>query len=135
MAAAPAPPVWINLEYLSAEPWIESVHGLPSPHPRLPLTRWFFFPGFTRPPAACCASATSSRGAMRSQQPARDPAQPLVVSLFCYPNAALPALLDAWSRGAAAALPRAARALPRRRCARGSATIRQRRGAACTRGA
>ena len=47
MAAASRPPVWINLEYLSAEPWVESAHGLPSPHPRLPLTRYFFFPGFT----------------------------------------------------------------------------------------
>ena len=40
------PPVWINLEYLSAEAWIEGCHGLASRHPRLPLTRHFFFPGF-----------------------------------------------------------------------------------------
>ena len=39
-------PVWINLEYLSAEPWVGQYHGLPSPHPRLPLTKTFFFPGF-----------------------------------------------------------------------------------------
>src|SRR5574337_241730 len=25
------PPVWINLEYLSAEPYVERMHGLPSP--------------------------------------------------------------------------------------------------------
>ena len=47
MAARPRPPVWINLEYLSAEAWVESAHALPSPHPRLPLTCWFYFPGFT----------------------------------------------------------------------------------------
>jgi uncharacterized repeat protein (TIGR03837 family) len=41
-------PVWINLEYLSAEDWVQGCHGLPSPHPRLPLTKYFFFPGFTR---------------------------------------------------------------------------------------
>jgi len=29
MAAAPRPPVWINLEYLSAEPYVERSHGLP----------------------------------------------------------------------------------------------------------
>ena len=46
-ARAPAQPAWINLEYLSAEPWVDVAHGLPSPHPRLPLTRRFFFPGFT----------------------------------------------------------------------------------------
>src|SRR5436190_1180092 len=47
MAASSRPPIWINLEYLSAEPWVESAHGLPSPQPRLPLTRYFYFPGFT----------------------------------------------------------------------------------------
>jgi uncharacterized repeat protein (TIGR03837 family) len=40
-------PLWINLEYLSAEDWIEDCHGLPSPHPRLPLSKFFYFPGFT----------------------------------------------------------------------------------------
>jgi uncharacterized repeat protein (TIGR03837 family) len=46
MAARVPPPVWVNLEYLSAEPWVGGCHGLPSPHPRLPLTKFFFFPGF-----------------------------------------------------------------------------------------
>ena len=40
-------PVWFVLEYLSAESWIDGGHGLPSPHPKLPLTRRFWFPGFT----------------------------------------------------------------------------------------
>jgi len=40
------PSVWINLEYLSAESWVPHYHGLPSPHPDLPLTKIFFFPGF-----------------------------------------------------------------------------------------
>jgi uncharacterized repeat protein (TIGR03837 family) len=39
-------PLWINLEYLSAEPYVERSHGLPSPQ-RGGLTKWFFFPGFT----------------------------------------------------------------------------------------
>jgi uncharacterized repeat protein (TIGR03837 family) len=47
MAAQPSKPRWINLEYLSAEDWIEGSHALPSPNPRLPLTKHFFFPGFT----------------------------------------------------------------------------------------
>ena len=38
---------WVNLEYLSAEEWVDSHHGLPSPHPRLPLIKYFFFPGFS----------------------------------------------------------------------------------------
>ncbi len=40
-------PHWINLEYLSAEEWVEGSHALPSPNPRLPLVKHFFFPGFT----------------------------------------------------------------------------------------
>ena len=44
------PPVWIDLEYLSAEPYVERSHGLPSPilhGPAAGHTRHFFFPGFT----------------------------------------------------------------------------------------
>lgn len=41
------PPVWINLEYLSAESWIDTHHGMPSPHPRYPLIKHFYFPGFS----------------------------------------------------------------------------------------
>src|SRR5436190_8920873 len=44
------PPVWINLEYLSAESYVERSHRLPSPQlsgPGTGLTKWFFYPGFT----------------------------------------------------------------------------------------
>src|SRR5688572_19254830 len=47
MARREPKPRWINLEYLSAEDWVEGSHALPSPNPRLPLTKHFFFPGFT----------------------------------------------------------------------------------------
>jgi uncharacterized repeat protein (TIGR03837 family) len=47
MAASPTKPRWINLEYLSAEDWVEGSHALPSPNPRLPLVKHYFFPGFT----------------------------------------------------------------------------------------
>ena len=47
MAARGEKPRWINLEYLSAEEWVEGSHALPSPNPRLPLVKHFFFPGFT----------------------------------------------------------------------------------------
>ncbi|MDY0014007.1 MAG: elongation factor P maturation arginine rhamnosyltransferase EarP [Rhodocyclaceae bacterium] len=47
MALQVKAPLWINLEYLSAERWVEACHGLPSPHPSLPLRKFFFFPGFT----------------------------------------------------------------------------------------
>lgn len=46
MAAARRAPVWINLEYLSAEATSERNHALPSPQAG-GLTKWFFYPGFT----------------------------------------------------------------------------------------
>lgn len=45
MAQLPRPPLWLNLEYLSAEAWVADCHGLPSPQPE-GLTKFFFFPGF-----------------------------------------------------------------------------------------
>ena len=111
MAACPRPPVWVVLEYLSAEPWIDASHGLPSPHPRLPLTRWFWFPGFTPKSGGVLREAglLAARDAFRMDPAARgdvwraagfvpDP-EALHVSLFCYANPALPALLDAWAEG------------------------------------
>jgi uncharacterized repeat protein (TIGR03837 family) len=47
MAAQARKPVWLNLEYLSAEAWVEGCHGLASPQANLPLVKYFFFPGFT----------------------------------------------------------------------------------------
>jgi uncharacterized repeat protein (TIGR03837 family) len=111
MAANARPPVWINLEYLSAESWVEAAHTLPSPHPRLPLTCWFYFPGFTRGTggllrenglrAACAAFQRdpASRAAMWRALGAEPHGSALTVSLFCYANAALPGLLDAWAEG------------------------------------
>jgi uncharacterized repeat protein (TIGR03837 family) len=46
MAARSPAPAWINLEYLSAEAWVGGCHRMRSPHPRLPLVKHFFFPGF-----------------------------------------------------------------------------------------
>jgi uncharacterized repeat protein (TIGR03837 family) len=109
MAAEPRPPVWINLEYLSAEAWVESAHALPSPQPRLPLTCWFYFPGFTAASGGLLreASLLAARNRFQHDVHARlalwqtlgiEPAaQGLTISLFCYANPALPALLDAWS--------------------------------------
>jgi uncharacterized repeat protein (TIGR03837 family) len=39
-------PVWINLDYLSAQAWVDTHHGLPSPKSD-GLIEYFFFPGFT----------------------------------------------------------------------------------------
>ena len=46
MAQAEVKPCWVNLEYLSAEAWVEGAHLLPSPQSG-GLPKLFFFPGFT----------------------------------------------------------------------------------------
>lgn len=107
MAAQTPPPVWLNLEYLSAEEWVSQHHGLPSPHPRLPLTKHFFFPGFVPETGGLLIEADypARRAAFDEAAwahalglAARRPGE-LRVSLFAYENAALPALLDAWAAG------------------------------------
>jgi uncharacterized repeat protein (TIGR03837 family) len=50
MASAELPPLWLNLEYLSAEAYVERSHQLPSPVLSglgQGLHKWFFYPGFT----------------------------------------------------------------------------------------
>ncbi|MFT4172479.1 MAG: elongation factor P maturation arginine rhamnosyltransferase EarP [Rhodocyclaceae bacterium] len=112
MAASAPPPVWINLEYLSAEDWVAGCHGLASPHPRLPLRKHFFFPGVVdgtggllkeRDVDARRTAWSSAPGAQamfwRRLGLAAPPGEAVRVSLFAYDNAALPALLDTWAEG------------------------------------
>jgi uncharacterized repeat protein (TIGR03837 family) len=104
MAKRPRPPVWINLEYLSAEGYVERSHRLPSPQmsgPGAGLTKWFFYPGFTpatggllREPGLAEAQAGFDAPLWLADRGIRPAAGERLVSLFCYPNPALPALLD-----------------------------------------
>ena len=112
MAAREPKPVWINLEYLSAEAWVTGCHGLPSPHPRLPLTKHFFFPGFVPGTGGLLAEAGLAQRRDAFQQDPRAlsvfwqsiglvaPADhELTVSLFSYHNLAVAELLEAWAKG------------------------------------
>ncbi|SEN07241.1 conserved hypothetical protein, PP_1857 family [Pseudomonas sp. ok272] len=45
MALRDTPPLWLNLDYLSAEDWIVGCHGLPSVKYKH-VQKYFFFPGF-----------------------------------------------------------------------------------------
>jgi uncharacterized repeat protein (TIGR03837 family) len=99
--------LWIVLEYLSAEPWVAEHHGLPSPHPRRDLRRYFFFPGFTaqtggllREPdlfARRDSFDADDRAAFWKRNghvpPPRDA---ITVSFFAYEAAPVDSLLDAW---------------------------------------
>ncbi|HEX2541564.1 MAG TPA: elongation factor P maturation arginine rhamnosyltransferase EarP [Caldimonas sp.] len=107
-AGSPSNPVLLNLEHLSAEPYVERSHGLPSPV-TLPsgtaLTTWFYYPGFT----------SRTGGLLRerdvlSRRAALDPASwarsrgievrtgERLASLFCYANGAVGELLQALAR-------------------------------------
>lgn len=106
MAVRERKPVWINLEYLSAEPWIAGCHGQPSPHPRLPLLKHFFFPGFDAGSGGLLLEAdyearraSFDEAAFRAEfgLPPRN-ADELTVSMFAYPHSPLPELLAALTR-------------------------------------
>jgi uncharacterized repeat protein (TIGR03837 family) len=105
MAARAVKPVWINLEYLSAEHWVEGCHLGQSRHSTLPLTKSFFFPGFTPETGGLIREAGLGlgfeSGAIWSQL-GLPPAQmgELRVSMFGYDNPALESLLSAWADGA-----------------------------------
>jgi len=100
MAQRQRPPVWINLEYLSAEDYVERSHGLPSPQ-RNGLTKWFFFPGFTprsggllrEPELQAQRDGFNRQDWLLNQGIARRPDE-RVVTLFCYDNATIGPLLD-----------------------------------------
>lgn len=112
MAARLPHPVWINLEYLSVEDWVEGCHGLPSPQTGLPLIKYFFFPGFTCATGGLLIESglAQARDAFQGDAaaeaafwhslgiPPRNEGA-LRVSLFCYDNVALSALVEAWSGG------------------------------------
>ena len=98
-------PVWINLDYLSAQAWVDTHHGLPSPKSD-GLTEYFCFPGFT----------SESGGLLREvdlidrcEQFDRDPSARIdflrslgidarpgerFMSLFCYPDSPVAELID-----------------------------------------
>jgi len=98
-----APPCLINLEYLSAEDWIEGCHGLASPHPILPLATYFFFPGFTAKSGGLLRERdiftrrqTLCRKDFLFSLGIEDSPAALLLTLFCYDNAPLAALIAVW---------------------------------------
>ncbi|UTW08263.1 elongation factor P maturation arginine rhamnosyltransferase EarP [Pseudomonas benzenivorans] len=106
MAVRPTKVLWLNLEYLSAEDWVEGCHGLPSLQSN-GLQKFFFFPGFTagsggllrerellnecqafQADAAARADFLAGLG-VRQSPGAR------LISLFAYENAGLAGWLEA----------------------------------------
>lgn len=101
-------PLWINLEYLSAEAYVERCHGLPSPvlqGPGAGLTKHFFFPGFTPATGGLLRESellTRQAGFDKAAW-LKDLGLPVIrehlVTLFCYEPPLLPQLLDLLAKG------------------------------------
>ncbi len=94
------PPVWINLEYLSAEAWVGEHHGLKSPHPRYPLIKHFYFPGFTPDSGGLIREVGTVEfftgpAEQHDESHAEKLPQPIRIFLFCYEQPALQAWITA----------------------------------------
>ena len=104
-------PLWINLEYLSAEGYVERNHRLPSlimSGLAAGWTRWFFYPGFTpatggllreddlmaRRGAFDRAAWRAAHAATVGSAPADKSTAALWISLFCYEPPPLPDMLQ-----------------------------------------
>ena len=110
MAQCAPHPVWLNLEGLTAEEWVEGCHALPSP--RHGMVKHFFFPGFTARTGGLLREAAldGRRLAFQADEAAmaaflgqfgvtQADMAALKVSLFCYPLAPVAELFAAWQQG------------------------------------
>ena len=100
-------PVWINLEYLSAESFVERSHTLPSPvmsGQAKGWTKYFFYPGWTHKTGGLLREPwIKARQALVSEASKTAWLQRFgvtwkgekLISLFCYESAAVSGLLDA----------------------------------------
>jgi uncharacterized repeat protein (TIGR03837 family) len=105
MAARGKPPLWMNLDYLSAEDWVVGCHGLPSVKYKT-VQKFFFFPGFQ----AGTGGLLRERGLLEKRQQFQRnadarrqflqglgidrAADAQLISLFAYENAGLASWLD-----------------------------------------
>lgn len=110
METNPSGHVWVNLEYLSAENWIDGCHGLPSPQTASRLIKYFFFPGFSPSSGGLiCENGLQKRrreflanaeqvGAFWQSLGLPVPVErEMRVTLFCYEHNSATALFKAWS--------------------------------------
>ena len=110
MAQCTSHPVWLNLEGLTAEEWVEGCHALTSP--RHGMIKHFFFPGFTHKTGGLLREAALEEKRLAFQADAAAMAaflrqfgvtaaelSALKVSLFCYPSAPAAELFAAWRQG------------------------------------
>lgn len=103
--------LWLNLDYLSAEPWVDSFHAQPSPQAN-GLVKHFFFPGFTAQTGGLLREKHLLQERDYWQNNLQEQAQFLapffnekqralwkqgtaIINLFCYPSAPVQELAQA----------------------------------------
>ncbi|MCL1126348.1 elongation factor P maturation arginine rhamnosyltransferase EarP [Shewanella surugensis] len=112
--ALPDKPLWINLDYLSAEQWVDDCHGLPSLLPNGQV-RYFFFPGFSAKSGGLICehdlfkqqhhwlnNATLQHEWLHRlgfEHLGTKVADATYISVFSYPSQALTALSHLWQQG------------------------------------
>ncbi|MGN0921776.1 MAG: elongation factor P maturation arginine rhamnosyltransferase EarP [Cellvibrio sp.] len=97
-------PRWINLDYLSAEPWVEDCHNLASISPATGLKKTFFFPGFTQKTGGLIREsglievhgAWLDRGKWLAEKGVHPTEDATLISLFAYENSGISVLIEAW---------------------------------------
>jgi len=105
MAEREKPPLWMNLDYLSAEDWVVGCHGLPSVKYKS-VQKIFFFPGFQAGTGGLLRESGLLDRRRRFQQDPESQRQFLqalgvapasdaqLISLFAYENAGLASWLE-----------------------------------------
>lgn len=104
-------PRWLILEYLSAETFVDDMHGKPSPPPNIGIPRHFFFPGFSEKSGGLLREKDLIRKRDTFQKAPENRAaffaslgvppltkNRLIVSLFCYDTPRLTGLLNIWNQ-------------------------------------
>jgi len=109
-------PIWLNVEYLSAESWVEDCHQLSSINPQNGLRKTFYFPGFSEKTGGLLRErdlfmqrnrfmVSTARAAFLTRIGAPDSHENrVIISLFSYENTAIASLLLAWSESPVAVL-------------------------------
>ncbi|HSH87737.1 MAG TPA: elongation factor P maturation arginine rhamnosyltransferase EarP [Methylophilus sp.] len=98
--------LWLNVDYLTAEDWVEGFHGRPSPQAN-GLVRYFIYPGFSMQTGGLLREDFLPAIQRQAQQSAPEvwrhlglaPSPNVInISLFCYAHAPIKGLLDSLAR-------------------------------------
>ncbi|MGB2833126.1 MAG: elongation factor P maturation arginine rhamnosyltransferase EarP [Methylotenera sp.] len=103
--------IWINVDHLSAEPWVGDYHAKPSPQPARAITKHYFFPGFKEDTGGLIREQNLrlTRDAFNSSKDLQSAfwqkiglsehvdsiEKSIKISMFCYPQAEINGLLTA----------------------------------------